>query len=102
MLDLKIMPDIANESHKTVFAEQLALQLNCLSDRVPKDLAATFVKAVREGWAPPAKYIERQRAVERAKKVRQDQEDGSSQKGGSEGRTTPGTGLTGTRSGGSG
>ncbi len=80
MLDLKITPDVANELHKTVPAEQLTLQLDCLSDRAPKDLAATFVKAAREGWAPPAKYFERQEAAERAKKARAVQEMAQAQK----------------------
>lgn len=43
----------------------LEAQLACLSDREPRDAAATFVKAVRESWAPPAAYQSRLEAQER-------------------------------------
>ncbi len=68
MLALKISPDVANTLLQAVAAEQLALQLDCLPDRAPNDAAATFVKAARENWSPPAKYVERLEGAERAQK----------------------------------
>ena len=70
MLDLKISPDVARELLASTPAEALALQLDCLRDRRAKDPAAVFVKAVREGWEPPAKYFERAEAAERAQKAK--------------------------------
>jgi hypothetical protein len=80
VLDLNITPDVAKELIKHNTEKNILLQLDCLADRDPKDLAATFVKAVREGWAPPAKYIERQKAIERQKKAREHQEAAQAQK----------------------
>jgi hypothetical protein len=70
MLDLKISPDVARDLLASTPAEALGLQLDCLRDRRAKDPAAVFVKAVREGWAPPAKYFERIEAAERAQKAK--------------------------------
>ena len=66
LLDLKISLDVARELLASSSPEFLQLQLDCLKDRAPKDAAAVFVKAIREGWEPPAKYFERLKAVERA------------------------------------
>jgi len=68
MLALQISPDVANALLQAVAAEQLALQLDCLPDRAPNDAAATFVKAARENWSPPAKYVKRLEGAERAQK----------------------------------
>jgi hypothetical protein len=68
MLDLKISPDVARALLESTPAEALGLQLDCLRDRKATDPAAVFVKAVREGWEPPAKYFERVEAAERSKR----------------------------------
>jgi hypothetical protein len=70
MLELKISPDVARELLASTPSETLGLQLDCLRERKAKDPAAVFVKAVREGWEPPAKYFERVEAAERAQKAR--------------------------------
>lgn len=70
MLDFKVSPDVARELLASTPSETLGLQLDCLRDRNPNDPAAVFVKAVREGWAPPAKYTKRLEAAERARKAR--------------------------------
>jgi hypothetical protein len=74
MFDLKVSPDVAQEFLQSISPETIRLQLDCLDDRQPKDRAATFVKAIREGWEPPAKYFERQKAAEQPKKAREAQE----------------------------
>lgn len=63
MLALKISSDVASELLQSASEEEIKIQLDCLSDRSPNDTAATFVKAVREGWRPPLKYIKRQDAA---------------------------------------
>lgn len=80
MLDLKISPDVARDLLASTPADALGLQLDCLRDRKAKDPAAVFVKAVREGWEPPAKYFERIEAVERAKNAREVSETEKQQK----------------------
>lgn len=49
---------------------KLQLQLDCLPLRNPKDPAATFVKAVRENWAPPSKFT-KTTSAETSEKERQ-------------------------------
>lgn len=71
MLDLKISPDVARALLQSKSQDQLIVQLECLADRMPQDFAAVFVKAVREDWAPPAKYFERQKAVAQAQKAKE-------------------------------
>jgi hypothetical protein len=73
MLGLKVSPAVADELLQSTSRDALQLQLDCLDDREPRSQAATFVKAVREGWEPPPKYLERlegaQEAQERAQKA---------------------------------
>ena len=68
MLALKVSPEVARELLQSASEDAIRIQLDCLSDRSPKDAAAVFVKAVREGWQPPSKYLKRQKAAERAQK----------------------------------
>lgn len=68
LLDLKISPDVARELLANTSVTALEAQLDCLPDRAPKDPAAVFVKAVREGWELPAKFLDRVKASERAQK----------------------------------
>ena len=56
---LQITPAVAEEFLRTVDHEQLRVQLDCLGDRDPKNPAAVFIKAVREGWQLPTQYMER-------------------------------------------
>ena len=79
MLDFKVSPDVARELLASTPSETLGLQLDCLRDRNPDDPAAVFVKAVREGWAPPAKYTKRLEAAGRAKKARAAQDTAEAQ-----------------------
>ncbi len=58
MLDIKVSPEVARELLRIVPAQALRLQLDCLRDRQPRDPAAVFVKAAREAWDAPAKYLE--------------------------------------------
>lgn len=74
MLALKVSPDVARDLLQSHRPDALRLQLDYLSDRSPKDAAAVFVKAAREAWEAPAKYLERQEAQERAQKRREAQE----------------------------
>jgi hypothetical protein len=62
---IKVSAEVARELVENTASEALHLQLDCLSDREPRNAAAVLVKAVREGWEPPAKYLERQQAAER-------------------------------------
>jgi hypothetical protein len=71
MLAIGVSPHTARELHQTADPGQLALQLDCLQDREPRNPAATFVKAVRELWALPHPYVERMEALERARKERE-------------------------------
>lgn len=66
ILAMKVSPDVARELVTTVPLEKLYFQLDCLTDREPRDRAATFVKAVRQGWEAPGKYAERQELADRA------------------------------------
>ncbi len=67
MLSLKVSPAVAGELLQRASREILQLQLDCLDDREPRSRAATFVKAVREGWEPPAKYLQRAEAAQEAR-----------------------------------
>jgi hypothetical protein len=80
ILDLKVSPDVARDLCERVPAAELQRQLDCLSDRDPRDPAAIFVKAVREGWEVPLKYFERQEAVERAQKSKTHKEESATRK----------------------
>ncbi len=74
MLHLKISPAVAQGFQQDVSEEELRLQLDCLEDREPRNRAAIFVKAVREGWEAPPRYLERLEAQERVQKEREGQE----------------------------
>ncbi len=74
MLDLNVSPEVARQLVAGTSEEELRLHLDCLEDREPRDRAATFVKAVREAWQVPAKYLERQEAQERAERARVEKE----------------------------
>lgn len=65
MLGLKVSPEVARELLSTVGPEDLRLQLDCLESREPRDPAAVFVKAAREGWDAPAKYLQAQERRQR-------------------------------------
>jgi hypothetical protein len=65
MLEIGINPNVAARLESTTDAKVLCEQLDCLSDREPRDPAAVLVKATREGWEPPAKYLERIQAARR-------------------------------------
>lgn len=80
MLALKVSPDVAQSLLQSTSPEILRLQLDCLSDRSPKDAAAVFVKAAREGWEAPAKYLQRIEAQDRAQKRREAQESAQAAK----------------------
>ena len=80
MLALKISPEVARTLLNSASAEQLTLQLDCLDARAPQDAAAVFVKAVRESWEPPAKYLKALAAAERAQKTRQVREMAQTEK----------------------
>jgi hypothetical protein len=67
MIDIGVSPDVAHELIRLAAKQDLRLQLDCLTDRDPKDSAATFVKAVRESWTPPTKYSRRIKAAEQAR-----------------------------------
>lgn len=56
---------VARELLDKFGAGEIELQLACLSDREPRDAAATFVKAVRENWAPPGAYTAKLEDLER-------------------------------------
>jgi hypothetical protein len=74
MVTIKVSPDVARELLASTPIEALQFQLDCLAERDPRDNAATFVKAVREGWEAPGKYVQRQEAAERAVRAKQHQE----------------------------
>jgi len=80
MIDLKVSPDVARQLLTSTPKTHLLSQLNCLADREPKDPAATFVKAVREQWEPPAKYFERQEAAEHTAQSKREQESAVARK----------------------
>ena len=80
MVALKVSPDVARQLLHDTPSEALQLQLDCLDDREPRDSAATFVKAVRENWALPGKYLERLEGQERAQKAKAYQETKKAQK----------------------
>lgn len=84
MLKLKVSPAVAGELLQSTSREALQLQLDCLRDREPRSPAATFVKAVREEWEPPAKYLQRveaaQKAQERAQETKAIQESAQASK----------------------
>lgn len=71
MLELKVGREVAHELLDRVELRVLREQLDCLSDRAPKDPAAVFVKATREGWEPPRAFTDRREAVLRAQEARQ-------------------------------
>lgn len=50
---------VAQDMCASFMPEQVRLQLLCLPDRDPKNPAATLVSAIRDGWGPPPKYLER-------------------------------------------
>jgi hypothetical protein len=79
MLELKVAPVVAHDLLQSVQASALREQLDCLEDRMPKDPAAVFVKATREGWEPPRAFINRRDAVLRARQVRQERDRAASQ-----------------------
>lgn len=58
--------DLANR-----FPERVPIQLACLSDRNPRDRAATLVDSIRGNWAPPAAYLKRIEAA-RAQEAQRD------------------------------
>lgn len=74
ILALGVTSDVARELMEKVSGEKLRLQLECLAERDPKDSAATFVKAVREEWAPPTKHTQRKNAEKHEKERRASQE----------------------------
>ncbi len=84
MLNLKVSSAVASELLQNTARDVLQLQLDCLDDREPRSRAATFVKAVREEWEPPAKYLQRieaaQEARERTKNARAAQESAQASK----------------------
>ncbi len=69
---------VARELLSEFGADALGLQLECLGDREPRDAAATYVKAVREAWAPPGAYTERLEAQARevARRAAEEREAG--------------------------
>lgn len=66
MLDLKVSPEVARDLLRQVAPASLRLQLDCLDSREPRDRAAVFVKAAREGWDAPAKYLERRERLHKS------------------------------------
>ena len=80
MLRLKISLAVAQDFLHSTAPDELRAQLDCLEDREPRDAAATFVRAVREQWELPGKYLQRQEAQERAKKAQTTQESGQALK----------------------
>lgn len=70
ILNLKVSPHIARQLLEETPVADLEVQLDCLDDREPRDVAATFVKAVREQWELPASYIQRQQAENRARQTK--------------------------------
>ncbi len=56
---LGVSSSVARELLALVGTSEVELQLACLDEREPRDRAATFVKATREMWSPPAAYRER-------------------------------------------
>ncbi len=50
---------VARELLALVGTSEVEMQLACLDEREPRDKAATFVKATREMWSPPAAYRDR-------------------------------------------
>ena len=50
---------VARELLALVGTSEVEMQLACLDEREPRDRAATFVKATREMWSPPAAYRDR-------------------------------------------
>lgn len=75
MLSIKVSPDVARDLLRQIPLQPLRLQLDCLDSRDARDRAAVFVKAAREGWDAPAKYLqarqEPQNASERTPTVRE-------------------------------
>ena len=67
MLELRVGREVARELVRSVEPSVLREQLDCLSDRAPKDPAAVFVKATREGWEPPRAFTDRREAAQRAR-----------------------------------
>lgn len=64
----------------SVSLEALTLNLDCLADRKPKDVAATFVSAVRGQWAPPAAFLARSEAKEQRYSLEQQKRQKAAQK----------------------
>jgi len=65
-----VSPTVAQELFTSFPQEQITLQLDCLSDREPKNPPATLVTAIRQGWSPPAPYTDRFEAQEREQSKR--------------------------------
>jgi hypothetical protein len=63
---LGVSPSVAQELCASFDAAQIQLQLDCLHDRSPQNPAATVVKAIRQAWNPPPKYLARQRNAQKA------------------------------------
>ena len=80
MIALKVSSDVARQLLNSTSADTLRLQLNCLDDREPRDPAATLVRAVRQEWELPAKYLERHKAQNRAQNAKAYQESRKTQK----------------------
>jgi len=59
MLEIGLSANVAEVFFETMPHEVLSEQLDCLADRHPLNPAATFVSAVRGGWAPPSAYLAR-------------------------------------------
>lgn len=83
MLELKVGREVARDLLQRVEPGALREQLDCLPDRAPKDPAAVFVKATREGWEPPRAFTDRREAAQRTREssrarqqARQDEERG--------------------------
>lgn len=80
MTAIGVSSRVATELATSVSTESLVLQLDCLEDREPRAAAATFVKAVREGWEPPAKYLQRLKDQERARQAKLDKDASAARK----------------------
>lgn len=77
---IRVSSEAALDLVRRLPPQALQAQLDCLRDREPRDLAATFVKSAREMWALPEKYLERKDAQERAEKARAAQESDRARK----------------------
>lgn len=74
LVERGVTAGVASELCGAFGRSEIELQLECVADRAPKSAAATLVKAIRGGWAPPQEFLGRKEAELEAQNRRMAQE----------------------------